>query len=93
MKIKGYGVRELLLALSASGWLRREACGSDEAWWRVSRVVAFSWMARAFMTNEMVQLIGIRYDGSTVPFGNATANRAGAIHADAALCRQRALPD
>lgn len=30
-----------------------------------------------FYGNEMVQLIGVRYDGSTLPFGNATANAAG----------------
>lgn len=43
-----------------------------------------------FYPGELVQVNGIRYDGSTVPFGPATANAAGAItgvvpYTDAAL--------
>ena len=43
-----------------------------------------------FYPGELVQVNGIRYDGSTIPFGPATANAAGAItgvvpYADAAL--------
>lgn len=34
-----------------------------------------------FYAGEMIQLIGIRYDGSTLPFGNATANGAGGFSA------------
>ena len=45
-----------------------------------------------FYGNEMVQLIGVRYDGSTLPFGNATTNRAGGFsatlpYADSALAQ------
>lgn len=43
-----------------------------------------------FYAGELVQINGIRYDGSTIPYGPATANDAGAItgivpYADAAL--------
>jgi hypothetical protein len=43
-----------------------------------------------FYPGELVQINGIRYDGSTIPYGPATANAAGAItgivpYADAAL--------
>lgn len=78
MKTKGYGVA-VLLALAL--WIA--TAGGVGAAGIVARVAGGGILVdgTGFYTSEMVQLIGIRYDGSTVPFGNATANRAGAITA------------
>jgi hypothetical protein len=73
--IKG-GVMVGLVALALVGGAVR-AAGTNLVASVVGGGIQFN--GNGFYPGELVQIIGIRYDGSTVPYGPAPANNAGAI--------------
>lgn len=73
--------RSLVMAtvIGAAMWASSASAGGVLAAGLVARVAGGGILVdgTGFYGNEMVQLIGVRYDGSTLPFGNATTNGAG----------------